>query len=655
MKKLTTFTLVLVLVLLITSGQITGMSVVPGGGPAQQVAAGAAPLADGNVVYAASCEQGDVQAAIDSASDGDVVLLPECTAEWTTPGGCTANVCASILIDGKEITLLGAGIDRTRIKDRTIDAYGHEPLMRVVGVEGKPFRITGIAFVEVNDQAIAIESTCKNWRVDHCKVDTLETLSKLTGGYAVTASGHTYGVIDHCSFTNNEVSVYGAAGIEWESPLSLGTSNAVYVENCTFDDTRGVLDDVIDGRDGARYVLRYSAMTNVHFHCHGYEGGGLRGTHSYEFYENRLTYDEPVSGGSRIGYIRGGTGVIFNNTGIGNWGPLLVVHQCVYRICHGSSCTSYPCQDQIGRTTDHDDNGVQDLVPLFEWGNRRIDYTDPRLEEDIDIIVQDDVYPEMNDYIQEGRDFYNDAVTHDPETGVYTSTYADDDSSTKQWVYKPYVYPHPLTQDLALTGTAASGAVGLAWEVTTAFPYPQDTTWQIGYASRVGGSTIATSELVSPTRAYTLTGLVPNIPYTAHGADAAREAWRHRDLFGLGDHPGATIADHHLAGGLLQPDGDAVAGDHGEQCADPHTDRPDQLPLVYDDAARDAGRNILVERHSARDADRQVRVPAACPEVTRRADAAGVLMVSTLTKVKRDLSVSHPPILHQPISDSCKE
>jgi hypothetical protein len=466
------------------------------------------------VVYAASCEQGDVQAAIDSASDGDVVLLPECTAEWTTPGGCTANVCASILIDGKEITLLGAGIDRTRIKDRTIDAYGHEPLMRVVGVEGKPFRITGIAFVEVNDKAIAIEGTCKNWRVDHCKVDTLETLSKLTGGYAVTASGHTYGVIDHCSFTNNEVSVYGAAGIEWESPLSLGTSNAVYVENCTFDDTRGVLDDVIDGRDGARYVLRYSAMTNVHFHCHGYEGGGLRGTHSYEFYENRLTYDEPVSGGSRIGYIRGGTGVIFNNTGIGNWGPLLVVHQCVYRICHGSSCTSYPCQDQIGRTTDHDDNGVQDLVPLFEWGNRRIDYTDPRLEEDIDIIVQDDVYPEMNDYIQEGRDFYNDAVIHDPETGVYTSTYADDDSSTKQWSYKPYVYPHPLTQDLVLTGTAASGAVGLAWEVTTAFPYPQHTTWQIGYASRVGGSTIATSELVSPTRAYTLTGLVPNIPYT---------------------------------------------------------------------------------------------------------------------------------------------
>lgn len=31
--------------------------------------------------------------------------------------------------------------------------------------------------------------------------------------------------------------------------------------------------------------------------------------------------------------------------------------------------TGYPCKDQTGRTTDEDNDGIQDLVPQYQWGN----------------------------------------------------------------------------------------------------------------------------------------------------------------------------------------------------------------------------------------------------------------------------------------------
>ena len=99
----------------------------------------------------------------------------------------------------KAITIQGAGIDKTVICDNrpTRDA-GMMPFW-LVGVEGKPFRVTGITFdgtgypnAGVWDGMMAIIGNCKNFRIDHCKFKNADQMMKI--------SGDTYGLIDHCYF-----------------------------------------------------------------------------------------------------------------------------------------------------------------------------------------------------------------------------------------------------------------------------------------------------------------------------------------------------------------------------------------------------------------------------------------------------------------------
>src|SRR5512137_2122518 len=80
-----------------------------------------------------------VREAILAARDGDVVQLPAGTAVWSS-GWNTGH-----WMKMKAITIQGAGIDRTIIRDGTSTASGDEPFW-IDGAEGKPFRITGIVF-----------------------------------------------------------------------------------------------------------------------------------------------------------------------------------------------------------------------------------------------------------------------------------------------------------------------------------------------------------------------------------------------------------------------------------------------------------------------------------------------------------------------------
>ena len=80
------------------------------------------------------------------------------------------------------------------------EARGTPPTcLWLVGVEGKPFRITGITFdgtgyrnAGVWGGMLAITGNCKNFRVDHCKFKNANQMIKI--------DGDTYGLIDHCYF-----------------------------------------------------------------------------------------------------------------------------------------------------------------------------------------------------------------------------------------------------------------------------------------------------------------------------------------------------------------------------------------------------------------------------------------------------------------------
>ena len=119
--------------------------------------------------------------------------LPAGTAVWTK--GWNAGHWAKM----KAITIQGAGMDKTIIRTDTSRAPGDKSFV-VNGVEGKPFRITGITFdgtglpnAGIWAGEVVISGNCKNFRVDHCKFLNMDQM--------MTITGDTYGLIDHCYFS----------------------------------------------------------------------------------------------------------------------------------------------------------------------------------------------------------------------------------------------------------------------------------------------------------------------------------------------------------------------------------------------------------------------------------------------------------------------
>jgi hypothetical protein len=354
--------------------------------------------AEAATINAASCSRSHVQSAINSASDGDTVVVPAGTASWTN-----SVLDESVIVFNKGITLTGAGIGLTVITDATLNNPNdsQEALIQVSATEGKPFRITGFSFLNVNDTGIQIYGSCKDWRVDNCYMEGSAT-------YGFYISGYTYGVIDHCEFKggaskNFEVFVRENNDPAWARPLTLGTEKAVYVEDCTFTGRSGTgaLDDMCDGDDGARLVIRYNTITNQYPHVHGNKGTG-RSAFSIEIYENTI-----IDNGGTNCYcamqLRGGTGVVFNNTYTGDWGGLMLRDQN----SDDGACGSYPCPDQIGRTTG------QALEPVYGWNNK-----------ENGVSMNFSLHcGACSNVIRSGRDYHN---------------------NTQKPGYTPYAYPHPL-------------------------------------------------------------------------------------------------------------------------------------------------------------------------------------------------------------------
>ncbi|MCK4233683.1 T9SS type A sorting domain-containing protein [candidate division WOR-3 bacterium] len=366
-------------------------------------------------INAASCSQIDVQAAIDTASDGDTVVVPAESCTWTSG----AENSPSVSISGKAITLQGAGMNNTIITDGT-DTRSRQVPLSVSGTEGKPCRVTGFTFIGPgsSDSEAEIKVSGKDWRIDHCKFNNSGEIR------AIKAWGN--GVIDHCTIVDSKqgVAVLGDGDASWEAPLTLGSADAVYIEDCTFD-YDGPYDGALDAYGGARYVFRYNTVLNTHAGHHGRDTGGYRSVHSFEYYENTFT---KIGGtGQRGLFFRGGTGVVFNNTwtsdgaGWQSYGCIQVSNYCScpeQLSCGWEPCTEYPCIDQIGRSTDSDNDDIQDLEPLYEWNNTNNG-------EDQDICIHN-VCSSMGEHIQENRDYYND---------------------TQRPGYSPYTYPHPLVTD----------------------------------------------------------------------------------------------------------------------------------------------------------------------------------------------------------------
>ncbi len=392
-------------------------------------------------IQAASCSQAAVATAVNSARDGDTVVVPAGSCSWT----------ANLTITNKMLTIQGAGIGQTTLIDNVPRVNGQPQMLNWITKDGGLSRITGITFQGgttpdgFNTGIVDISGVSHQLRIDHCRFVPTQTSGLMLEGYL-------WGVIDHNIFDvssgtgfgmyifHNAWNVSGSdfGDASWADDTSMGTNKAMFVEDNTFTNNQSVIPQqyAVDGWSGSRVVYRNNTFVNTTWANHGTESSGRwRSQRQYEVYNNTFSLNGNISFPSMVG-ARGGVGVIFNNTATtsGGAGIDVLVDLQYYRAtgsfdpwgqCNGSSVwdgdqqsNGYPCLDQPGRgkgsllsnfTPTPTGWPTQIAEPTYAWNNR------------VNGTVSN-VRSNVPSYIVEGRDFVNLAKPN------YTS----------------FVYPHPL-------------------------------------------------------------------------------------------------------------------------------------------------------------------------------------------------------------------
>jgi hypothetical protein len=373
--------------------------------------------AEGNcaTIAAKSSSQTDVQSAIDAASSGDIVAIPAGSSTWSS----RVNIP-----DGKKITLQGQGHNSTTISGGGIN----------MNMSGS--RVTGIGFTFNGGNLIEVKG--KGWRIDNCRftnTSSANAVGVFASGLNVTVSPS--GVVDHCIFNYCKVFVNGMGNFnsisaQWAADLGLGTDDAVYVEDCTFNyDGRG---NCMDTNRGGKYVFRYNTVTQSRLEVHSLQSDVERASRKWEIYNNTIKSTSSMWGPM---FIRGGTGVVFNNNISGPWSDRNIILDNVRSCssigsagnCNGSSSwdgnssggAGYPCRDQIGRSTDQslwttsNPYPAQALDPAYFWNNKYSDGSN------IEITLHG--CSASQSHLKQNRDWF---------------------SGTPKPGYTPYIYPHPL-------------------------------------------------------------------------------------------------------------------------------------------------------------------------------------------------------------------
>jgi hypothetical protein len=330
----------------------------------------------------------DIQRLIDTAGSAAMVRLSEGCYQATMT--INVPVCTQ---------LVGAGADKT-ILYRDPQGNYNAPILRVVGKADTQCitQISGLALLGVRDAEDTgqdygiLLSNLRDFRLDHLYLEGF-------GFAGVRVEGSSSGVIDHAIFIDNYkhgidnlgygVVVYGIG--TWNTASQLGDTQATFVEDSLFVANR----HAVAASAGAHYIFRNNQVLHSIVACavdaHGMGFGSAHGTQFVEIYHNKI--EDPVYDECGIG-IRGGSGVIFENTLQGFKNPILLILEWgtpeIYK-------AEYPALDQI-----HD---------LYIWDNQ---------------ITGGPSEPQVDEtgvgFIEAGRDFFLE-----PMPG-----------------YTPYEYPHPL-------------------------------------------------------------------------------------------------------------------------------------------------------------------------------------------------------------------
>ena len=294
-------------------------------------------------VNATSGSPTDIQNAINSiiSHGGGTVYIPAGTYHWN---GQTVNLIGGVNVIGAGLAgNNGASSNWTQNTASTIlhdDAPNPSNTMfEVDGSNGKPIRISSIQFEanvtsdDTNGGSVCIDIyNAIDFRVDHCTFINFSDVAINVGNYI---NGVDRGIIDHCTISNPYKYVYTDSiwgyGIElvgqaysWDNNITdfLGKYETapsgfpiVYIEDNHFSLCR----HCVASNQGSWYVTRYNLIDNEYpedygsIDIHGAAGATAPGGRGLEAYNNTIVGTSGYNYAQAF-WIRGGGGVIFNNT-----------------------------------------------------------------------------------------------------------------------------------------------------------------------------------------------------------------------------------------------------------------------------------------------------------------------------------------------------
>jgi hypothetical protein len=365
-------------------------------------------------VTAGSCAQSAVQTAVNSASDGDTVVVPAGTCTWSS----------AVSVSNKTIILRGSGsaAGGTRIQH----GGGSNTLIAIeAGSKTGKMDLSGFWFSGASNDwggtAVQIggPSGWKNLRIHHNVFD---------GNYpwTIRGSASTHGLIDNNIFRGRAYGILlnGSGAADWSTPLVLGSADFFFVEDnrFEFDDFYGNTGaPVMDMYSGGRVVFRNNTVRDGLWETHDKARSGLVSANAYEIYNNTFTASSNKWKGLDIS---SGTGAVWNNTFSGDY--TVAIGAIDYksfdprgiRACDGTDPadqnvagqSGWRCQYQIGT---QGEGASAYSYPLYLWNNR------------LNGAGTDMKCTSGCQHLQAGRDFINNGSAAKPG-------------------YAAYAYPHPL-------------------------------------------------------------------------------------------------------------------------------------------------------------------------------------------------------------------
>jgi hypothetical protein len=377
--------------------------------------------AQARTLKAASCSQTDLQNALNSASTGDTIIVPAGSCSW------------SDVSVNKAVFLKGAGSGQTNITVNGSPSVTITKQTRIIRIEGFSFSSSNVS------NPIVIQGSWLNTQPVIVEYNSF-TMNNSGMFYLFVCGGV---IFSHNSFTgdwgSNPFTVKDQANTNsWTTADSMGTHDTdgtknIYIEDDTF---YGSAYGIIDCDDNCRVVMRHNNISFGSFNSHG-RSTSHYGMRHFEIYNNSFYDPDPdaphdLGNISQFIWIRGGTGVVFDNymDNISNstWGEKPQVRLSIRGaedVRPQGTCqqVSYPVPAQLGQNH----NGTSYFTdPIYFWGN-----------------TGNWILPEIDDwnwgnpcgftwsaFFQWGRDGINSALT----------------GGTPKPGYTPFPYPHPLTQ-----------------------------------------------------------------------------------------------------------------------------------------------------------------------------------------------------------------